>query len=211
MARTFGLKRIDALADMIEAACLKSDAAVSTHATTQLNECFRHDLSLLIDEQLAVAATASQSPSVPPPPDMSAIKPARPRSSEMLQSFAKLSILLVDDDDFSRAIASSTLRELKVGTIVTAGSGAEALKLIDEPWRYFDLVISDWNMPGMSGLELLTKVRAVGPLTPFIMLTGNASGEFVIRARDHGVNGYIVKPFSAEQLIAKIKGVLRAR
>ena len=102
-------------------------------------------------------------------------------------------------------IAAHALRDIGVKKVVTARSGAEALDIFfSEPSQDFDLIISDWSMPGISGLELLRKVRAVSPLTPFVMLTSNSGGEFVLAARDNGVNGYIVKPFAPAQLEAKL-------
>jgi two-component system, chemotaxis family, chemotaxis protein CheY len=201
MAKTFGLKRIGALADVIEEACLKSDISATTQAAAQLSEFLRHDLSLLLDEQIGA----------PPSPDISSVKPVRSRSAEIPQSLATLSILLVDDDAFSRTLASGTLRDMKIGTVVTAGSGAEALKLIQEPWRHFDLIISDWNMPEMSGLELLKKVRETWFDMPFIMLTGKTSADFILAAKEFGVNGYIAKPFAPAQLTSKIAAVLKLK
>ncbi|MBM3539919.1 MAG: response regulator, partial [Alphaproteobacteria bacterium] len=73
----------------------------------------------------------------------------------------------------------------------------------------FDLIISDLEMPEMTGLNLLKRVRETWPEMPFIMLTGKASGDFVLAAKEHGVNGYIAKPFAPNQLIGKIASVLR--
>ena len=123
--------------------------------------------------------------------------------------FAQLAVLLVEDEPFSSRIAAHALRDIGVKKVVTARSGAEALEIFfAEPSQDFDLIISDWNMPGMTGLELLRKVRAVSPLTPFVMLTSNSGGEFVLAARDNGVNGYIVKPFAPAQLETKLASIL---
>ncbi len=73
-----------------------------------------------------------------------------------------------------------------------------------------DLVLCDWNMPGMSGLDFLRQVRSVGLEIPFLMVTGRADKESVIEAKDAGVSAYIAKPFSQTQLEAKLR-ILVAR
>ncbi len=95
--------------------------------------------------------------------------------------------------------------------IAVAKSGTDAMTILGYPTSKFDLVISDWEMPEMTGLNLLKRVRETWPDMPFIMLTGKTSGDFVLAARDHGVNGYIAKPFAPNQLIAKIASVLRIK
>ncbi len=125
--------------------------------------------------------------------------------------FANLSVLLVEDDAFAIKIAQTVLRQLKVPYISTAKDGAEALDVLNSGVQRFDLIISDWNMPEMSGLQLLKAVRMKWPGTPFIMLTGKASPEFVVEARDNGVDAYVVKPFSPAQLGQKIAAVVAAK
>lgn len=127
------------------------------------------------------------------------------------QAFANLSVLLVEDDAFAVKIAQAVLRQLKIPYVNTAKDGAEALDILNAGMQKFDLVISDWNMPEMTGLQLLKAVRMKWPTMPFIMLTGKASPEFVVQARDHGVDAYVVKPFSPAQLQQKILSVLTAR
>jgi len=125
--------------------------------------------------------------------------------------FANLSVLLVEDDAFAIKIAQTVLRQLKVPYISTAKDGAEALDVLNSGTQRFDLIISDWNMPEMSGLQLLKAVRMKWPGTPFIMLTGKASPEFVVEARDNGVDASVVKPFSPAQLGEKIAAVVAAK
>ena len=74
----------------------------------------------------------------------------------------------------------------------------------------FDIIISDWNMPRMTGFQLLKIVKAVPGFknTPFLMATAEGQQEKVLQAIKHGVNNYVVKPFTSEQLIGKIKAVL---
>ena len=133
-------------------------------------------------------------------------QPGEPNSA-----FQKLSILLVDDEAFAQKLATTVLRQIGVKTVVVAKSGHEALKVLAEPHQKFDLVISDWNMPEMTGLNLLKKVRETWPEMPFIMLTGKTTGDFVLAAKENGVNGYIAKPFAPAQLTAKIAAVLKLK
>jgi two-component system chemotaxis response regulator CheY len=130
--------------------------------------------------------------------------------------FQHLSILLVEDEPFVQNLIGRVLRALGVPDVTVASNGHEALKILDLPNLRgfdlkFDLIISDWNMPEMTGLELLKKVRATRPHMPFIMLTGNTSGDHVIAAKDHGVNGYIGKPITPVQLSTKIAAVLKIK
>jgi two-component system, chemotaxis family, chemotaxis protein CheY len=125
--------------------------------------------------------------------------------------FSRLSILLVEDEAFALRLAVSVLNQIGVRTVVTAKSGTEALNILGQPTSKFDLIISDWQMPEMTGLNLLKKVRETWPEMPFIMLTGKTSGDFVLAAKDHGVNGYVAKPFAPAQLTAKIASVMRIK
>jgi two-component system chemotaxis response regulator CheY len=125
--------------------------------------------------------------------------------------FSRLSVLVVDDEAFAQKLATTVLKQIGVKTIMSAKSGAEAMKILSEPHLKFDLIISDWNMPEMTGLNLLKKVRETWPDMPFIMLTGKTTGDFVLAAKDNGVNGYIGKPFAPAQLTAKIAAVLKIK
>ncbi len=121
--------------------------------------------------------------------------------------FAKLTVLLVEDDGFALKLAQSVLKNLGVGHVVLARDGAEAIRILDSKATQADLIISDWNMPNVTGLDLLRHVRRTWHNMPFIMLTGRATEDFVIAAKEHGVNGYVVKPFSPDQLSRKILSV----
>ncbi len=133
------------------------------------------------------------------------------QTGDSSSEFARISILLVDDEPFALKLATTVLRQIGVKTVVVAKSGQEALKILAEPHQKFDLIISDWNMPEMTGLNLLKKVRETWPDMPFVMLTGKTTGDFVLAAKDHGVNGYIAKPFAPAQLTAKIAAVLKIK
>lgn len=121
--------------------------------------------------------------------------------------FAKLTVLLVEDDGFALKLAQSVLKNLGVGHVILARDGAEAIKILDSKATKADLVISDWNMPNVTGLDLLRHVRKTWQNMPFIMLTGRATEDFVVAAKDNGVNGYVIKPFSPDQLMKKIQSV----
>ena len=113
-------------------------------------------------------------------------------------------ILIVDDDEDTRAVLKAAIRRLNAGEPTTAKNGLEALVLVEK--QDFDLIICDWKMPKMSGLEFFKKVREMpaGETVPFIMLTAEASKSKVIQALGHGVNDYIVKPWTMEVLATKI-------
>jgi len=120
----------------------------------------------------------------------------------------KMRILIVDDYATMLRILRNLLRQLELENVDEAANGEEALfKLRKSP---YDLVISDWNMQPMTGIELLRHVRADAKLrpTPFIMVTAESKTENVIVAKQAGVSNYIVKPFNAETLREKIEKVM---
>lgn len=121
--------------------------------------------------------------------------------------FENLSILLAEDEAFSRRLTLGTLQSIGIRHVVAVNDGAEALRAIKEMREPLDLIISDWNMPNISGLALLKLVRDVHPTLPFLMLTGNATLDLVREAQNSGVDAYVVKPFSANQLKEKIAAI----
>lgn len=123
-----------------------------------------------------------------------------------------LSVLVVDDSGMMITILRNLLRQIGFGTVDDAPDGPTALTKMRAGKRY-GLVISDWNMEPMSGYDLLCEVRRDEVLkrTPFIIVTGEAKTEHVIAARKAGVSNYIVKPFNAQALKAKIEAVFSAR
>ena len=100
------------------------------------------------------------------------------------------------------------LKQIEFNNVVEASDGADALSKLRS--GHFGLVISDWNMAPMTGLQLLQEVRADAKLkhTPFIMVTAESKTENVVAAKQAGVSNYIVKPFNAETLKGKIEMVL---
>lgn len=125
---------------------------------------------------------------------------------------AKISILLVDDDAMVRSILIEYLAEMGFKKVRIAKTSEEALKLIRDPKFEIDLVISDWEMPRVTGLTLLKAVRgnAHRGNTPFIMVTSQRSMERIkiTQAVQWKVNSYIMKPFRQAALKAKIYDVM---
>ncbi len=119
-----------------------------------------------------------------------------------------MNILIVDDYKTMLRIIENLLKQLGFKNILQATDGSMALKMMRE--TSFGLVISDWNMEPMTGLQLLKEVRADAKLksVPFIMVTAESKVENVAAAKEAGVNNYIVKPFNAETLKQKITAVL---
>jgi two-component system chemotaxis response regulator CheY len=119
-----------------------------------------------------------------------------------------MNILIVDDYKTMLRIIRNLLRQLDFNNVEEATDGAEALAKLRG--GSFGLVISDWNMQPMTGLQLLQEVRADGRLKnlPFIMVTAESKTENVVAAKQAGVSNYIVKPFNAETLKEKIEKVL---
>jgi len=120
-----------------------------------------------------------------------------------------MNVLVVDDYQTMIRIIKNLLKQLGFINIDEAVNGEEALKKIQN--KHYGLIISDWNMEPMTGLELLKQVREAGDTysdVPFIMVTAESKTENVIEARKAGVNNYIVKPFNAETLKGKIASVI---
>jgi two-component system chemotaxis response regulator CheY len=115
-----------------------------------------------------------------------------------------MKILVVDDFTTMRKVVRNLLKQGGYENIVEAEDGVAALKLIKS--QKIDFIISDWNMPNMTGIELLKAVRADAEIsaTPFLMVTAEALQDNVIAAVKAGVSNYIVKPFTAEVLSEKI-------
>jgi two-component system chemotaxis response regulator CheY len=119
----------------------------------------------------------------------------------------KMSILVVDDFSTMRRIISNVLRQLGYENITEAEDGTKALAILDT--QQIDFVITDWNMPQMSGLDLLKAIRANKDKKhiPVLMVTAEAMQENIIAAAQAGVNNYIVKPFDAKTLSDKINKI----
>jgi two-component system chemotaxis response regulator CheY len=122
----------------------------------------------------------------------------------------KIKILVVDDFATMRKVIRNLLKQTGYENVVEAENGQVAMRTLKS--QKIDFIISDWNMPTMSGLELLKAVRGDEELnkTPFLMVTAEALKENVVEAVKAGVNNYIVKPFTAEVLEEKIKKIVES-
>ena len=116
----------------------------------------------------------------------------------------KMKILIVDDFSTMRRIIKNLLRDLGFSNTQEADDGSTALPMLKS--GDFDFLVTDWNMPGMTGIDLLKEVRADEKLKtlPVLMVTAEAKREQIIEAAQAGVNGYVVKPFTAQVLKEKI-------
>lgn len=123
---------------------------------------------------------------------------------------SRLKILVVEDQPESRAALVNILEELSIDEVFEADDGRGGLQLMSGAAVPVDLVLCDWNMPVMSGLEFFRTLRGRGDTTPFLLITGRGDHNSVMEARSIGVNGYIRKPFSREQIEARLR-ILAAR
>src|SRR4030066_1763624 len=117
--------------------------------------------------------------------------------------------LVVDDFSTMRRIMRHLLKELGFMKVQEAGDGVEALDKLRA--GTFDFVVSDWNMPNMTGIELLQAIRADARLKhlPVLMVTAEAKRENIIMAAQAGASGYVVKPFTAAKLDEKLMKIFR--
>ena len=118
-----------------------------------------------------------------------------------------MKVLVVDDFSTMRRIVKNILRQIGLNNIVEADDGTSAIAVLER--EHIDLIISDWNMPTMTGIELLRHVRASDELKniPFLMVTAEAQQENIIEAVKAKVSNYIVKPFTADTLNEKIEKI----
>lgn len=118
-----------------------------------------------------------------------------------------MKILVVDDFSTMRRIIKNLLRDLGFNNTSEADDGQTALPMLQS--GNFDFLVTDWNMPGMTGIELLKAVRADAKLSslPVLMVTAEQKREQIVEAAQAGVNGYIVKPFTAEVLREKLNKI----
>jgi len=123
----------------------------------------------------------------------------------------ELKFLNVDDYSTMRRVVKNQLHELGYAHVAEADDGATALPQLHR--GEFDFLITDWNMPGMHGLDLLRAVREHAKLAhlPVLMLTAEARREQIVTAVQAGVDGYVIKPFTAVTLKDKIDKILESR
>lgn len=121
----------------------------------------------------------------------------------------KEKVLVVEDDPISMEFVLCNLEELGFIKVYKAQDGSDALSVMD--WAGVDLVISDWNMPKMGGLELYKNIKRDPKLKniPFMLMTSSSEKEKVIEVLKTGITNFIVKPFELEVLQAKISAILK--
>ena len=124
---------------------------------------------------------------------------------------AELRFLVVDDFSTMRRIIKNFLNDLGYANVQEADDGNTALPILKG--GKIDFLITDWNMPGMPGLDLLKAVRADPALAklPVLLLTAEAKREQIVEAAQAGVNGYVIKPFTAQILKEKLDKILQTR
>ena len=124
-----------------------------------------------------------------------------------LQSF---NVLVVDDEPLIRTLVSNVLGHLGFTSITVVNNGRKALEAIGKD--IFDFIITDWRMEDLDGIEIVRHIRSSSDTRikrmPIIMLTGNTEASYVKTAISAGVNGYLIKPFSAEQLVKRIRSII---
>jgi len=118
-----------------------------------------------------------------------------------------MKILIVDDFSTMRRIIKNLLRDLGFNNTHEADDGTTALPMLKS--GNFDFLVTDWNMPGMQGIDLLRAVRADSQMAtlPVLLVTAESKKDQIVMAAEAGVNGYIVKPFTAATLEEKIKKI----
>ena len=119
-----------------------------------------------------------------------------------------MKVLVVDDFSTMRRIVKNLLRDLGFTNIQEADDGSTALPMLQG--GDFDFVVTDWNMPGMQGIDLLKAIRADSSLAhiPVLLITADAKQEQIVMAAHAGVNGYIVTPFTAATIQNKLEKIL---
>jgi two-component system chemotaxis response regulator CheY len=116
--------------------------------------------------------------------------------------------LVVDDSMTIRRIVIKALGMVGISETVEATDGTEALQAVNE--QSFDIILLDWNMPKLSGIDTLRAIRKAGNTTPVIMVTTEAEKARVIEAIKSGANDYLIKPFAPDQLAEKVKHAVPA-
>ena len=125
------------------------------------------------------------------------------------KEFEALRVLVVDDEEEIRDLVQQILRDMGIVRVHLAENGEMAWQRLSRTELEYDLVISDWLMPRMDGLELLKKMRQFGLKTLFMMLTVKVTGEAVAAAVENGVNLYVAKPFTYGDFSRKVSSLAK--
>jgi two-component system, chemotaxis family, chemotaxis protein CheY len=127
------------------------------------------------------------------------------KKEDAMSGLEKLRVLIVEDQMDMRSIIRNMLTEMGMTQIFEATDGREALTFTDMAQDMIDVIICDWNLPKLAGIDVLKQLRSVNPDLPFLMLTGRGDLQSVTEARASGVTAYIRKPFSPAQLEVKLR------
>jgi two-component system chemotaxis response regulator CheY len=131
---------------------------------------------------------------------------------EMRKKITQLCVLVVDDEAEIRLLIRDILKDIGVARTFEASDGKSALEFISTDFDAQNfIIISDWNMPGMTGIDFLKQLRKIQPDTPFLMLTGRGNQNSIIEAKAAGVSAYIRKPFSPKQLEEKLISLVKIK
>lgn len=125
----------------------------------------------------------------------------------MKKKFEQICVLLVDDQADSRTLLRTILTGLGISQIYEAQDGKTGMNFMDSAFDDIDIILCDWNMPTMTGIEFLRQIRSTGSNTPFMMITGRSDKSSVVEAKNLGVNVYVRKPYSPIQIEAKLRAV----
>jgi len=126
-----------------------------------------------------------------------------------MDALSRLKLLIVEDDGEARIMLRDIVKSLNVASAHLAADGVEAIQLLEAYKGKINLIIADWQMPGLSGLQLLEHVRQTDTRMPFLMVTGKADIDAVKAAMHRGVSAYIAKPFSRAQIEIKLRVLAR--
>jgi CheY-like chemotaxis protein len=117
-------------------------------------------------------------------------------------------VLVVEDNAQTTRLIRMMLQDMQVANVVTTKDGVEAQEVLDAGDERIDVILCDWRMPRMTGIQLLKQVRKTHAHIPFMMVTANADVESIRTAASSGVSGYIAKPFSPDQLKKKLVALI---
>ncbi len=130
-------------------------------------------------------------------------------SSVLKSKLAKHSFLVADSRDLLSLIVPY-LQDMGVRKILRATDGRAAIDMLNSPQYRVDMVICDWDLPNLGGLDMLKYVRKTFGPTPFLMLSAHVTRETISAAAEHGVNGYLAKPFTVQLLEKRVVSLLQA-
>jgi DNA-binding response OmpR family regulator len=122
-----------------------------------------------------------------------------------------MTVLLIEDQKQSRELVAYMLQSLGVANVAQSPGGVDAIDQLRAVQQPFDLVLCDWMMPGVDGLGVLTELKKRWPETPFLMMTARADQASVAEAISAGVAGYLRKPFTMQDLQARLMAYARKR